>query len=114
MLTDGAEMMASVEADDKYSTAIEVSNACRMFYVSRLQTAETLKDRLVDRRRAVRAAAASSPLRGADRPSHTVDDDTAALESVVAQLHKELVSQAEIYKVEIVITSTKHTTDQEL
>ena len=84
--------MASVDADDKYTAAIEVSNACRMFYVSRLQTAETLKVRLVDRRRAVRAAAASSPPRGPDRPPGTVDD-TAALESVVAQLHRELVSQ---------------------
>jgi len=80
--------MTNVDADDKYTAAIEVSNACRMFYVSRLQTAETLKDRLVDRRRAVRAAAASSSPRG---PSGAVDD-TAALESILAQLHKELVS----------------------
>jgi len=84
--------MASVDADDKYTAAIEVSNACRMFYVSRLQTAETLKDRLLDRRRAVTAAAASSPSRGPDRPSGGVDD-IAALESVVARLHKELVSR---------------------
>jgi len=85
------ETMASVDADDKYTAAIEVSNACRMFYVSRLQTAETLKNRLVDRRRAVRAAAASSPPRGPDRHAGTVDD-IASLESVVAELHKELVS----------------------
>jgi len=84
-------MTASVSADDKYTAAIEVSNACRMFYVSRLQTAETLKNRLVDRRRAVRAAAASSPPRAPDHHAASMDD-TAALESVVAQLHKELVS----------------------
>ena len=86
-------MMANVDAEDKYTAAIEVSNACRMFYVSRLQTAETLKDRLVDRRRAVRAAAASSPPRG---PPGTADDTTttAALESVVARLHRELVSRS--------------------
>ena len=88
--------MVSVDSDDKYTAAIEVSNACRMFYVSRLQTAETLKDRLVDRRRAVRAAAASSPPRGPDLPAGTVDD-TATLESVVAQLHKELVSWFAFY-----------------
>jgi len=85
--------MASVDADDKYSAAIEVSNACRMFYVSRLQTAETLKNRLMDRRRAVRAAAASSPPRGqgVHRPAGAVDETT-ALEAVVAKLHNELVS----------------------
>ena len=83
--------MVDVDADDKYTAAIEVSNACRMFYVSRLQTAETLKDRLVDRRRAVREAAASSPPRGPDHLPGTVDD-IAALEADVARLHKELVS----------------------
>jgi hypothetical protein len=31
---------------DKYTAGIEVSNACRQFYVSRLQTAELLKERL--------------------------------------------------------------------
>jgi len=85
--------MASVDADDKYMTAIEVSNACRMFYVSRLQTAETLKDRLVDRRQAVTAAvaASSSPRGGPGRSAGTVRD-MASPETVVAQLHKELVS----------------------
>jgi len=82
--------MASVDAADKYTAAIEVSNACRMFYVSRLQTAETLKDRLMDRRRAVRAAAASSPPR--DQAPHQAVDEMSALDAVVARLHKQLVS----------------------
>jgi len=87
--------MANADADDKYTTAIEVSNACRMFYVSRLQTAETLKDRLMDRRRAVNAAAtaaaSSSPPLRAHGPRRPVDE-TAALDGVVARLHTELVS----------------------
>ena len=85
--------MTSVDAAedvDKYTAAIEVSNACRMFYVSRLQTAETLKDRLVDGRRTVRAAASSS--RPSPPGTRGPVDDTDALESVVGQLHKELVS----------------------
>ena len=89
LLSPHRETMANDDADDKYTAGIDVSNACRMFYVSRLQTAETLKERLMDRRRAVRAAAASSPTRCDDRPA---GHDTAVLEAAVAQLHKELVS----------------------
>jgi len=90
-------MASCVNAEDKYTAAIEVSNTCRMFYVSRLQTAETLKDRLVDRHRAVKTASGQSP---APPGSRRTVDDTAALESVVAQLHQELVSRlAYMYRV---------------
>ena len=114
---------AQVDADvDKYTAAIDVSNACRMFYVSRLQTAETLKDRLVDRRRAVRAAAAPSPpphdqgtrhaVPGGSAQGHrrSVVDEVAALEAVVARLHTELVSPPAVHTyITAFIEKNKHT-----
>jgi len=95
--------MSGIDADDKYTAAIEVSNACRMFYVSRLQTAETLKDRLMDRRRAVSAAAASVP--SPDRPASTDHYTATSFETAVARLHKELVSRSAVRCIKCVLVS---------
>jgi hypothetical protein len=63
---------------DKYTAGIEVSNACRRFYVSRLQAAEALKGRL---------SSDLPEVTGSDRTTHT-----GHFGSVIANLRLELVS----------------------
>lgn len=93
----GFDPPAEMSSTDLYSDGIEVSNACRRFYVSRLQAAEALKVRL--------AASAEqsdnengngtlkkSPDRGNGRMAQS-GAKTDSFQTVLAQLRSELVGQ---------------------
>ena len=86
------------QVDLQRSDGIDVSNACRRFYVSRLQAAETLKERLSKPRD--ENGDVLSPMSGDGRPASSsssssgnplVGRSNRTFQSAMAQLRSELV-----------------------